>query len=149
MLSELLTEVFRKTMLRKLIAAALALLLLSALPVLSGAEGATPATPTDLACPHTQTRTVIYFFDSPAYTALSPEIHRVFGPATVEVTCLACGALLSSETVEDAEEIRPHSMIRGVCPLCGYRENVHTGAKAPAEGADSRTEMDAEEEADD
>ncbi len=145
------TEVFSKTMKRKLIMLVLALLLLSALPVLSGAEGASPATPTDLACPHTQTRTVIYFFDSPAYTALSPEIHRVAGPATVEVTCLTCGALLSSETVNNAEEIRPHSMIRGVCPLCGYRENVHTDRKAPAEGGGPQEEADiyTEEETDD
>ena len=99
-----------------------------------------PATPTDLDCAHENTVMTVYFFDSPAYEPVSPVSHRVSGPAVIETTCADCGAILSDETVNEAEEIRPHSMIRGVCPLCGYRENVHTDRKAPAEGGGPQEE---------
>lgn len=113
----------------KKILAAFLLLLLFALPALAGAEGEPAeaweaATPTDLPCPHEHIRTTIYFFDSPNYTPLSPASHRVNGPAAVETVCEDCGALLSSETAGDAEEVRPHSMKKGVCALCGYRQKA-------------------------
>lgn len=80
--------------------------------------------PSPEACAHEHRRTTIYFFDSPSYTAISPTSHRVSGAATVETVCEDCGALLSSEVVDSAEEVRPHSMKGGVCALCGYRTKV-------------------------
>ena len=117
----------------KRIIAAFFLLLLFVLPVVAGAEESQEdqavATPTDLVCPHEHTRTIYYYFDSPNYTSLSATSHRVNGPATAETVCEDCGALLSSEIVDNAEEIRPHSMKKGVCALCGYRQKVEeTGA---------------------
>ena len=113
-------------------------LLLAALLAVSGlcAAEEMPATPTDLAetdtepesgteptpvCAHENVSKVIYFFDSPSYTSLSAASHRVSGPGVVAVVCRDCGATLSEETVDNAEEIRPHSMKKGVCALCGYR----------------------------
>ena len=113
-------------------------LLLAALLAVSGlcAAEEMPATPTDLAetvtepesgtepvpvCAHENVSQVIYFFDSPSYTSLSAASHRVSGPGVVAVVCRDCGATLSEETVDNAEEIRPHSMKKGVCALCGYR----------------------------
>lgn len=109
-------------MTRKCFAFALLLLLLFSLfSGTAGAEGPDLATPTDLDCTHEQTKTTIYFFDSPVYTSINADTHRVSGPATVEVACEICGAVLSSETVDNAEEIRPHRMKKGVCVLCGFK----------------------------
>ena len=125
---------------RKLIAAAVLLLALAVFTGLCAAEE-TPATPTDLtetetgaepetepepACAHENVSTVIYFFDSPSYTSLSAATHRVSGPGVVAKVCRDCGATLSEETVNDAEEVRPHSMKKGVCALCGYRAQTET-----------------------
>lgn len=103
-----------------------AILLLLLFCLFAGTAGAEedldPATPTDLDCTHEQKKTIIYFFDGPAYTPLGPDRHRVSGPATVEVVCVDCGEVLSSEDVSYAEEIRPHRMKKGVCALCGYKD---------------------------
>ena len=111
----------------KTAAALAALLLLLTLALSACAEGAAPATPTDLACPHAPTRTTIYFFDSPLYASLGSEYHRVSGPATVETVCLDCGETVRSEFENNAEEIRPHSIKKGACPLCGYTEQSAGG----------------------
>lgn len=117
-------------MTRKTIAFAVLLLLLSGLfSGTAGAEEPSVATPTDLECMHRQTKTTIYFFDSPAYTPIDAETHRVFGPATVETVCLDCGEALSAETVDNAEEIRPHIIRKGQCVLCGYREKARAAEK--------------------
>ena len=97
------------------------LMLLLFISAAAAAEAPTPATPTDLACLHEHTKTTVYFFDSPSYTPVNADSHRVYGPATVETVCLDCGEVLSSETVDSAEEIRSHSFKKGVCALCGYR----------------------------
>ena len=127
---------FGITMKRKLITAAILLLLLTALAGLSLAEKAV-ATPTDLAgietespdepekvCTHENVSSIIYFFDSPSYTSLSAATHKVAGPGVVARVCRDCGAVLKEETVDYIEEIRPHSMKKGVCPLCGYRQET-------------------------
>lgn len=103
-------------------------LLFTALFYTAAAEGVSSAvaTPTDLECLHEHLRTTTYFFDGPAYTSVSDASHRVSGPATIEVVCLDCGEVISSETVGMAEEIRPHSMKKGVCVLCGFRSKVRT-----------------------
>ena len=126
---------------RKIVAAAVLLLLLFALPAAAPAEEPTPATPTDLECPHAHTRTTLYFFDTPNYTALSAASHRVTGPATAETECEDCGELLVSEVVDNAEEIRPHSMKNGVCALCGYRlkNAAAVGAVSRASNPGERT----------
>ena len=110
------------------------LFLLLILACAASAEEAAPATPTDLACPHEHTRTTIYFFDSPAYAPVDAGSHRVSGPAAVETVCLDCGKTISSVNTDNAEEIRPHSMKKDACVLCGYRR----AAARPAErsGAD-------------
>ena len=100
------------------------LLALALLPVLAFAEEPLPATPTDLACSHAHTQTVIYFFDSPSYTSVGAASHRVYGPGTVVTACRDCGEVLSAETVDNAEELRPHSIKKGVCALCGYRQKT-------------------------
>ena len=112
-------------------------LLFTALFYTAAAEGVSSAvaTPTDLECLHEHLRTTTYFFDGPAYTSVSDASHRVSGPATIEVVCLDCGEVISSETVGMAEEIRPHSMKKGVCVLCGYREPVRE-TKAPEKPRD-------------
>lgn len=122
---------------------AIAILLLMLFSLFSGAAGAEEpalATPTDLECMHVRTKTTIYFFDSPLYTSLGPDSHRVSGPATVEVTCEDCGELLSSENVSNAEEVRPHRMKNGACVLCGFKDKSgqtnkakETPAKTPGE----------------
>lgn len=89
-----------------------------------------PATPTDLDCLHEHVKETIYFFETPLYTRLNSFEHRVSGPATVETACLDCGEILSSEVVRAAEEIRPHSMKRGVCVLCGYQAPVRNSPDA-------------------
>ena len=119
---------FQQAMGKKIIAAAVLLLVLSVLWAAAGAEEISEdqavATPTDLVCPHAHTRTTYYFYDSPNYTALSAVSHRVNGPATAETVCEDCGALLDSEVLDNAEEIRPHTMKKGVCALCGYRQKA-------------------------
>ena len=107
---------------KKLATAILLLMLFSLFSGAAGAEEPALATPTDLECMHVRTKTTIYFFDSPVYTSLGPDSHRVSGPATVEVTCEDCGELLSSENVSNAEEVRPHRMKNGACVLCGYKD---------------------------
>ena len=120
-------------MIRKNTAFAVLLLLLFSL--LSGSAGAEEgpalATPTDLTCLHGQTKTIIYFYDSPAYISLNDDSHRVSGPATVETVCADCGEVLSSEVVARAEETRPHVFKKGTCVLCGYRE-IQPAEEAPA-----------------
>ena len=69
-------------------------------------------------CTHEHTETV-YYFDTPEYRPLNDESHLVAGQAVAEVTCLDCGALLSQDWVDDAEEIRPHVFRNGLCVLCG------------------------------
>lgn len=81
-----------------------------------------PATPTDLDCAHLNVVTTVYFFDSPAYKAVSAVAHRVAGAGIVETVCRDCGKVLSDETTDNAEEIRPHSFKKGVCALCGYQQ---------------------------
>lgn len=112
---------------------AIAVLLLLLFSLFSGAAGAEEqvlATPTDLSCLHEQTKTTIYFFDSPIYIPMNAEYHRVSGPATVETVCLDCGEVLSSETVGAAEEVQPHYFRKGACALCGYKDK---NAEAPAQ----------------
>ena len=113
--------------------------LLSAVFCAAGAEEPVPATPTDLTCIHEHIKTTIYFFDGPAYSPVSSASHRVSGPGVVETTCLDCGAVLYSETVDMAEEIRPHSMRKGVCVLCGYRVRVLTAEDLPEDLPGERT----------
>ena len=107
------------------------LLALSLLLSLAGAEGNPPpsnpdlSTPTDLSCAHEHTREVFYFSD-PWYTPLDDENHLIQGPAEVELECMDCGEMLSSEFRENAESLRPHSFKKGVCVLCGQ---LQTGAE--------------------
>lgn len=115
---------------KSLAAAILLLLLFSLFSGAAGAEEPALATPTDLDCEHLQTKTTIYFFDSPVYIPLGPDSHRVSGPATVEVSCVDCGEVLSVEDVSSAEEIRPHRMKNGVCALCGYKDKESQSAKS-------------------
>lgn len=117
-------------MIKKMLIAAALLAALLALAGLGTAERM-PATPTDLTakepempCSHENVTSVIYFFDSPSYTSLSAATHKVAGPAVVAQVCMDCGAELSAETVDNIEEIRPHSMKKGVCALCGYRQKT-------------------------
>ena len=118
-------------MTRKNLAIAILLLLLFSLfSGTAGAEEPALATPTDLDCPHEQTKKTIYFFDSPVYTPLGPDSHRVSGPATAEVVCVECWEVLSSEDVSNAEEIRPHRMKNGACVLCGYKDKEGQSGKA-------------------
>lgn len=99
----------------------------------AGADEAGLATPTDLTCAHEHTKTTIYFFDTPDYTPVDEESHRVSGPATIETVCLDCGDVLSSETVNYTEEIRSHSTKNGVCALCGYsKETLTVPERKPA-----------------
>ncbi len=124
------TEEFISPMTRKLIAfAAAALLLCAGLSCAFAEEKKTPATPTDLDCLHEHTKTTIYFYDSPAYSALNAEYHRVSGPADVVTVCEDCGEQLSFETADNAEEIRFHVLKKGVCLLCGYRLKVQAAEK--------------------
>ena len=107
---------------KKSLAFALLMLMFCALYCIAEAEEMNVATQTDLSCLHENTKEIIFFFDSPAYTSVSATSHKVYGPATVQVVCLDCGEILSEETVDYAEELRPHSMKKGQCALCGYRE---------------------------
>ena len=105
------------------------------------AEEEVPATPTDLApvCAHEHTKTTIYFYDSPAYMPIDSGFHRVYGPASVETVCEDCRKILSTETVSNAEEIRSHSMKKGVCVLCGYQEPVRAEEPQPADRSGEET----------
>ena len=125
-------------MIRKRFAFALVLLLLAALCGAALAEQ-TPATPTDLSCAHEHTKITIYFYDSPAYTSVSEESHRVSGPAVVETECLDCGAVLSAEEAADAEEIRPHTFKKGTCVLCGFHMKNTVPEPEPADDPGERT----------
>ena len=107
---------------KKSLAFALLMLLFSTLYCVAGAEEMNVATQTDLSCLHVNTKETIFFFDSPAYTSVSATSHKVYGPATVQVVCLDCGEILSEKTEDYVEEFRPHSMKKGQCALCGYRE---------------------------
>ena len=107
---------------KKSLAFALLMLMFCALYCVAEAEEMSVATQTDLSCLHVNTKETIFFFDSPAYTSVSATSHKVYGPATIQVVCLDCGEVLSEETVDYAEELRPHSMKKGQCALCGYRE---------------------------
>ena len=78
-------------MMKRMIAFAMITLMLAAFSDAAGAEGMVPATPTDLSCLHEHTRTTIYFFDSPVYTPIGAETHRVTGPAAVDTVCEDCG----------------------------------------------------------
>lgn len=133
-------------MIRKGIAALAALLLLAVFAGFTLAEdlpgvgeefpGAQdPATPTDLSCLHEHTAVKIYFYDAPVYTSLDAESHRVFGAAEIRTICEDCGEILSSEVRTDAEEVRPHTMKKGSCVLCGYKEPVRV-TKAPEKPKD-------------
>ena len=112
----------------------------------AGAEEPAPATPTDLACKHEQTKTTIYFYDSPAYTPVNSDSHRVSGPAAVEKVCLTCGEVLSAWTASEAEEIRPHSIKKGVCVLCGYRMTGQAENERPEDEPGERTVIAPEDE---
>ena len=124
---------------RSFIFAVLTLLLLILCTGTAGAEKPDPATPTDLACTHQHIKTTIYFFDSPTYTPVSSDSHKVSGRATVETVCTDCGVLLSSETVNNAEEIRAHSMKKGVCALCGFRQATRAEERSSADTPEERT----------
>ena len=125
---------------KKTLAFALLMLLLSALCYAAEAEEQQDvATPTDLACAHVNTKETVFFFDSPAYTSVSTTSHKVYGPATVQVVCLDCGEVLSTETVDYKEELRPHSMKRGQCALCGYCDKTWTRQEQPKDAAGERT----------
>ena len=114
---------------KSLVIAILLLLLFGLFSGTAGAEEPALATPTDLDCTHEQTKTTIYFYDSPVYIPLGPDNHRVAGSATVEVTCAECGEVLSSEEVSSAEETRSHRMKNGVCVLCGYKDKENQSVK--------------------
>lgn len=124
---------------KKTLAFALLMLLLSALCCAAEAEEPGFATPTDLACLHVNTKETVFFFDSPSYTSVSTTSHKVYGPATVQVVCLDCGEVLSTETVDYKEELRPHSMKRGQCALCGYCDKTWTRQDQPKDAAGERT----------
>ena len=126
-------------MMKRLFTFAILVLMLAVFSGTAGAEHPVPATPTDLACAHEHTRTTIYFYDSPAYAPVGTDAHRVFGPADVETVCLDCGEVLSLLKMNNAEEIRPHSMKKGVCALCGYREPVLTNEHRRADRAGEQT----------
>ena len=124
---------------KKSLAFVLLMLLLSALLCAAVAEEPAPATPTDLACLHENTKQTIFFFDSPAYSSVSTTSHKVYGPATIQTVCLDCGEVISTETVDYTEELRPHSMKRGQCALCGYCDSTWTRQEQPKDATGERT----------
>ena len=124
---------------KKSLVFALLMLLLFAVYCAAEAEEPVPATPTDLSCLHENTKQTIFFFDSPAYTSVSSTSHKVYGPATIQTVCLDCGEVISTETVDYAEELRPHSMKRGQCALCGYCDHTWTRKEQPKDTAGERT----------
>ena len=142
-------EVFTNPMTRKLFAFAIAMFLLAA--CFSCAAGAEeyPATPTDLGCVHEHTQITIYFYDSPAYTAVNGESHRVSGPAVVETDCLDCGEVLSIEETANAEELRPHTFKKDTCVLCGFRMKKKQPDKERTDAQGERTMYARKEESGD
>lgn len=126
-------------MTRKLLAFAMIMLMVFA--CLSGAAGAeqVPATPTDLDCAHEHTQITIYFYDAPSYTAVNAESHKVSGPAIIVTQCLDCGEDLFIDEVDNAEEIRPHTLKKGVCVLCGFRIKSKTPEKETGDAPGERT----------
>ena len=124
---------------KKLFAFTVLALLLSVLYGIAGAEQPDAATPTDLECLHVNVKRTVFFFDGPAYVSVSATTHKVSGPATVQVVCLDCGETLSTESSDYEEEIRPHSMKKGQCALCGYKEIPRTKSEQPEDTAGERT----------
>ena len=128
-------------MMKKAITLVVGLLLLFALSGLARAEEEepVPATPTDLTCPHEHTREIIYFYDSPAYASVGAASHRVSGPAEIRTVCEDCGETVDVRDTDYAEELRPHSMKKGVCALCGYREPERAEMPMQADRSGERT----------
>lgn len=128
-------------MMKKTVMLVAGLLLLFALSgmALAEEEEPVPATPTDLTCPHEHTREIIYFYDTPAYASAGAASHHVSGPAVIRTVCLDCDEVLDSRETEYAEELRPHSMKRGVCALCGYREPERAEMPKQADRSGERT----------
>ncbi len=124
---------------KKSLVFALFMMLLFAVYCAAEAEEPVPATPTDLSCLHENTKQTIFFFDSPAYTSVSSTSHKVYGPATIQTVCLDCGEVISTETVDYAEELSPHSMKRGQCALCGFCDQTWTKKEQPKDAAGERT----------
>ena len=124
---------------KKSLAFVLLMLLLSVLLCAAVAEEPAPATPTDLACLHENTKQTIFFFDSPAYSSVSTTSHKGYGPATIQTVCLDCGEVISTENVDYTEELRPHSMKRGQCALCGYCDSTWTRQEQPKDATGERT----------
>ena len=125
-------------MMKKSLAFAMLMLLLTMLSGIAAAEETDPATPTDLTCPHANTKVIIYFYDSPAYSATGSRTHRVYGPASIVTVCQDCGQEIAREEGE-AEEYRPHTMKKGVCVLCGYHEQASEPTAAPEDIPGERT----------
>ena len=125
-------------MMKKSLAFAMLMLLLTMLSGIAAAEETDPATPTDLTCPHENTKVIIYFYDSPAYSATGSRTHRVYGPASIVTVCQDCGQEIAREEGE-AEEYRPHTMKKGVCVLCGYHEQASEPTAAPEDIPGERT----------
>lgn len=125
-------------MMKKSLAFAMLMLLLTMLSGLAAAEETDPATPTDLTCPHENTKVIIYFYDSPAYSATGSKTHRVYGPASIVTVCRDCGQEIAREE-GSAEEYRPHTMKKGVCVLCGYHEQPSEPTAAPEDIPGERT----------
>lgn len=99
------------------LAAVLLLCAVMPLPAFGEEASRDVGTPTDL-CTHENTETV-YYFDSPVYRSLNGRTHSVSGRATVVVTCLDCGTVLSTVVEDNAEQVKNHAFVRGRCALCG------------------------------
>ena len=125
-------------MMKKSLAFAMLMLLLAMLSGLAAAEETDPATPTDLTCPHENTKVIIYFYDSPAYSATGSMTHRVYGPASIVTVCQDCGQEIAREE-GSAEEYRPNTKKKGVCVLCGYQEQTSEPTAAPEDIPGERT----------
>ena len=124
---------------KKSLAFAMLMLLLTMLSGIAAAEETDPATPTDLTCPHENTKEIIYFYDSPAYSATGSMTHRVYGPASVVTVCQDCGQEIARRESDIEQEYRPHTMKRGVCVLCGYHEQPSEPTAAPEDIPGERT----------
>ena len=126
-------------MMKKSLAFAMLMLLLTMLSGIAAAEETDPATPTDLTCPHENTKVIIYFYDSPAYSATGSRTHRVYGPASIVTVCQDCGQEIARRESDIEQEYRPHTMKRGVCVLCGYHEQASEPTAAPEDIPGERT----------
>ena len=82
-------------------------------------------------CAHANTKTE-YYFDAPVYRPVNSASHAVDGKAVVTVICLDCGAVLSSEAEDNAQEISPHVFRGNRCVLCGWEAPVAKETAAPA-----------------